>query len=68
MRSPGRPRRSLSLQELLELERRRERVQADIDAAELDTTTPAQLNLWLAERVLIDRAISRLHNQERNPE
>src|SRR5689334_3535746 len=44
---------------LAELERRRTEVQACIDAASLETTTPAQFNLWLAERVLIDRSIGR---------
>lgn len=68
MHTTTRRRRSLSIQQLAELERRRERVQANIDAAELDTTTPAELNEWLALRVLIDRSISRLRNeQERNP-
>jgi hypothetical protein len=64
MHTTTRSRRMSRDQPLLELERLRARVQSDIDAAELGVTTPAQLNDWLANRVLIDRAIGRLHNAE----
>jgi hypothetical protein len=53
------PHRSPEVQTLDELERRRVHIQAHIDAADIETTTPAQLNEWLATRRLLDRLIGR---------
>lgn len=64
------PLRSPEMVTLAALERRRAQVQASIDAADIETTTPAQLNEWLATRVLLDRSIGRrtqaLMDAERN--
>jgi hypothetical protein len=63
-----RPRRSPQAQTFAELERRRVDVQALIDTADIDTTTPAELNEWLATRMLIDRSISRYMQARMGPE
>ena len=64
--SRRRPRRHVD--DLVVLERRRAALQAQIDAAELDETDPQQLNLWLAERMLIDRKIGKLRQSGLSPE